>query len=221
MFIAEVRVKVKGMSPLSWGKPLDDEIQKLQNGESRTDAEHRIWPEKFHYNGDGKIIIPMTAVKNMMARVAQYLLIQVPGEGKRTYKQYFEAGIMPIEDAVLNATRDDLKEQHIFVPSDGKSGGSTRVWKSFPLLDSWDAELAFRITEKKITKVVLMEHLERAGLNIGFGRWRPDNKGLYGTFEVGKVDWKTLRDDSPIMDEAAKAKKAAKPRKAAKARVEA
>lgn len=157
--------------------------------ESHADYEARTWRQRCHVNEAGNVIIPPMAFKNCLSEAAKYLSIPIKGQGKATYTKHFEAGVMVTEPVVLPIKRDEVKEEWLYVPSDGRRGGPKRVEKCFPLIHSWTGKVSFMILDDKITEAVFERVLAEAGSFIGIGRFRPRNNGFYGRFAVQNIDW--------------------------------
>jgi len=172
---------IKGMSPYSQSRPvMEDKLPK----ESHDAYEKRTWRERMHSTEDGNVFIPPMALKNCLAECAKYLGIQIPGKGKATYTKHFEAGVMIMEPVVLPIKKEDAKGQWLFVPSDGRRGGSKRVYKCFPIIHQWGGDVRITVLDETITDEVLYQHLEQAGKFIGIGTFRPRNNGYFGRFDV-------------------------------------
>lgn len=124
-----------------------------------------------------------------IAECAKFLSAQIPGKGKATYTKHFEAGVLVMDGLVLPDKRDDVKGEWLFVPSDGRPGGGSRVAKCFGVIPSWKGEVTFHVLDETITEPVFRHHLEEAGRFIGIGRFRPRNRGFYGRFKVVKLKW--------------------------------
>lgn len=176
--------KLKSMSPYSQSQ--HHETEKKEK-ESHSAYEERTWREKCHYDEKGDIYVPPMAFKNCVSEAAKYLSIQIPGKGKATFTKHFEAGIMVKDNTYLGTNIKDMKGERFFVPSDGKRGGPSRVFKFFPVIPEWAADVTFYILDETITLDVFKEHLQEAGKFIGIGRFRPRNNGFYGRFEVVSV----------------------------------
>lgn len=180
------KCRIKSVSPLSFSKHVD--VDKL-NKELPKDYEVRTWREKIHYDNNNDVFIPGSMFKNCLAGSAKFLSMQVPGKGKSTYTKNFEAGIMCVNPVYINIKKDDVKHEWLFVPSDGRRGGTTRVSKCFPLIPNWEGMAEFIIIDSMITEDVFAKHLEEAGNLIGLGRFRPRNNGYYGRFAVESIEW--------------------------------
>lgn len=163
-------------------------VEKLPK-ELPKDYEARTWRERLHANEDGEVFIPPMALKNCLSEVAKFLSIQIPGKGKSTYTKHFEAGVMAVEPVMLGIQKDDVLPEWLFVPSDGRRGGTTRVEKCFPIIHNWTGTASFLVLDETITHDVFIQHLKEAGDFIGLGRFRPRNNGFYGRFRVKQVTW--------------------------------
>src|SRR5690606_11241247 len=158
---------IRGTTPYSQSRPMQTE--KLPK-ESPRDYEERAWRDRIHADADGQVYIPPTAWKNGIAEAAKYLSIQVPGKGKATYTKHFEAGSMVAEPGYVGVHRDAVPGEWIFVPSDGKRGGGSRVWKCFPVISRWSVKVKFFVLDETITEDVFEQHLREMGQFIGLGR---------------------------------------------------
>jgi hypothetical protein len=142
------------------------------------------------------VFIPPMAYKNALAEAAKFLSIRIPGGKSATYTKHFEAGVLAVEPASLNINVADVKSERLFVPSDGRPGGGSRVYKIFPLIQpGWKAEFKFIILDETVlqtsvtdpTKSVFEFVLMRTGQFIGIGRFRPKNRGYYGRFKIEEL----------------------------------
>ena len=157
--------------------------------ETPKDYEIRTWRERCHTDATGRIVIPPMAFKNCLSEIAKYLSVQIPGKGKSTYTKHFEAGVMVLEGITLPITKDEVPGEWLYVPSDGRRGGSKRVPKCFPVISEWKGGVTFHILDDVINEETFMQHLKDAGNFIGIGRFRPRNNGYYGRFAVQSIAW--------------------------------
>lgn len=163
--------------------------------EGHDDYEKRTWMHRLHTK-DGNIFIPGMAFKKCLEETAKYLGIQIPGRGKERFTKNFERGVLVVEDIQLPYTIDDVTEgkngcwgESLFVPADGKPGSGRRVWKTFPVINDWEATVTFYVFDDTITKSVFEDVLQQAGMFTGIGFWRVANRGLKGRFDVVDVQW--------------------------------
>lgn len=180
------RCKLKSVSPYSQGRYHNTE--KLSK-ELHGDYEKRTWKNKLHINDEGNVFIPPMSFANCLKESATYLSISIPGQGKSKYTKHFQAGVMVTESLVLDIKEEDVLPEWVFVPSDGKRGGTTRVEKCFPLIQKWEGTVSFYIFDDIITKEIFEKVLREAGQIIGIGRFRPKNWGYYGRFKVVDIQW--------------------------------
>lgn len=180
------RAHLKSMSPYSQGKFIGE---KKSRDETHADFEKRAWRQRMHVNASGQVFIPPMAFKNCLTEAAKYKSIQIPGKGKATYTKHFRGGVLVFEPLNLGINADDVHGEWLHVPSDGRTGGTTRVEKCFPVIPEWEGVVEFVIGDELIDADVFRQHLEDAGRFIGIGRFRPANNGFYGRFSVESVDW--------------------------------
>jgi hypothetical protein len=186
-------VRLKGVSPYGQSRNYVMDVPK-NDKERPDDYEKRTWRNRLHIMKDGPnaghVFIPPMAFKNCLAEAAKYLSMQVPGKGKATYTKYFEAGtLVDPEPIVLPDIAENVESIWLYVPSDGKRGGSKRVWKCFPIINNWEVDVVFHILEESITEEIFLKHIQEAGRFIGIGFFRPRNNGYYGRFSVEKLTW--------------------------------
>jgi hypothetical protein len=178
--------KLKSISPYSQSKPLQST---REANESLDDLDKRIWRERLNVNEQGFVVIPPMAFKNCIAEAAQYLGEKIPGKRNATWTKHFVAGILVVDELVLKIKREQVESERLFVPADGKRGGGTRVWRTFPLIRDWAGTVIFHIIDETITETPFRNHLEKAGQIIGVGRFRPRQNGFYGRFKVESLAW--------------------------------
>lgn len=190
-----VSCKLVGISPISFSKPIE---AVKEPGESHDAFMERTWRQHLHVASDGSVFVPPGAIKNALARAAQYRGESVPGQGKATWTKHFKAGLMvtnplPLFTQGKNGKpimAEDVEGERLFLPSDCKTGGGSRVWKRYPTIPEWEARhctihLIDQVLCDNTAKV--LEYLECAGQFVGLLRFRPINGGYYGRFVV--EDW--------------------------------
>ena len=155
------------------------------------DYEKRTWKEKAHVDGDGVIFIPPMAFKMCLDSCAKYLSIQIPGKGKSTYTKHFLSGMLCMDPLSTGVNVEDVQGEWINANSDGVRGSGKRVKRCYPVIESWEGDIDFYILDPTLTKKVFEEVLGQAGQFRGIGRFRPENGGFYGRFEVVNTNWET------------------------------
>ena len=170
-----------GKTPIGFSRAITSQ---KRSKEKHDDFETRTWKERAHITEEGELFIPPMALKNCLADIAKYLSETVPGKGKATYTKHFESGIMVYDIMPLGVNIENVDSVRVFVPSDGKRGGGTRVWKTFPIVKDWRVRATVYVTDETIGAEKVQEYLQQAGMFIGMGFWRPRRNGQYGRFVV-------------------------------------
>jgi hypothetical protein len=178
--------KLESVSPYSQSRYYQTEKLEKENAQ---DYEARTWKDRLHTSEDGMVYIPPMAFKNALSEIARFLSVQIPGKGKSTYTKHFEAGVLVMDAVPLGIHKDQVLGEWLFVPSDGKRGGGSRVLKCFPLIKEWKATVTFYVLDETVTPTVFEHHLKEAGSFVGIGRFRPRNNGFYGRFKVVSTKW--------------------------------
>lgn len=187
-----VIASLKSISPYSQSK--NYEVERNQ-GEGHDDYYRRTWRNHMHFDENGIVFMPPTAFKNCLSEAAKYKSISIPGKGKATYTKNFEAGVLVAKPLSLGIHKDEVQFERLYLPADGKRGGSKRVWKYYPLIETWQGDVEFIVIDETVLqiskddnkKTVFEMVLTDAGSYIGIGRFRPRNNGFYGRFEVQKI----------------------------------
>jgi hypothetical protein len=115
---------LKSTSPYSQGRY--HETPK-KDKELHADYEERTWRDKLHTLPEtGQVFIPPMSFAVSIKEAAKYLNIQIPGKGKSTFTKNFDAGIMVTEPLLIDAYKDSVLCEKVFVPADGRRGGRVR-----------------------------------------------------------------------------------------------
>jgi len=189
MRIVTANCHIKSATPIQFGAPI---LTKKLDRESHDDYEKRTWRERAHINAEGKVYIPRMAFTKSLQAAASREGMKIPGKGNATWTKYFASGIMVTNDLVLDMKREDFEEYWLFVPSDGKPGSGTRVWKCFPVVQEWEGIVQYQILDATITREVFKQHLHVAGNFIGVGSFRPQNRGWFGKYRATKIDFEEI-----------------------------
>lgn len=159
------------------------------NKEGPDDFEQRTWREKCHSRDDGHIFIPGMAFKMALDSTAKLLGHKIPGRRNATYTKHFLSGVLVLDDIDLNAKKDEVQGERVYVNADGVRGSGKRVWRTFPVIPSWEADVTFNVADDTITDEVFEEHLRESGKFVGIGRFRPQSGGTKGRYEVISMKW--------------------------------
>lgn len=181
-------VTLASESPYSQSRNYAHEVKRLER-ETPDVYETRTWRNKCHTLPNGHIYIPPMSFKMALDTAAKMLGRQIPGKGKSTYTKFFLSGVLVMEPIELPLTKEEVEMDRIYANSDGIRGSGKRVWRFFPRIDNWKADVPFVILADEITTDVFEEHLRQAGSFVGIGRFRPQSGGYYGRFAVKKIKW--------------------------------
>lgn len=179
------RAHLKSVAPYSQSRYHDTP---RNDKEGHDEYEQRTWRERLSTTPSGQVFIPPMAFKKSLESAASFLSVQIKGRGKATYTKHFKAGILVTEGLTLPVKKDAVPGETFFVHANGRSG--TRVKRTFPVIQTWEGTVQFFVLDDTITEKVFTEHLREAGSFIGIGRFRPENGGFYGRWEVLSVDWR-------------------------------
>lgn len=174
-FVAEL----KGLTPYGQGKNHQEE--KLPQELNDAYAE-RTWRSKLH-SAVGEVYIPPMAFKILLESTAKYLKTPIPGRLKETYTKHYRQGVIIPDPVMLGIRVEDVRYEKVFTWAEPQRRG-TRVWRYFPVIDSWAGILSILAIDDIFTPKVIYEHLNMGGKLVGIGVWRPESSGLWGKFDV-------------------------------------
>lgn len=186
----EMTCKLVGVTPYGQGQAI---VSKKRSGEGHDAFEERTWRERLHVDENDEVFIPAQAVKAALETTARYLSETIPGKGKATYTKHFRSGVQVPDNLPLGIKSEKVEEERLFVPSDGRRGSGSRVWKIFPVIRKWEAPLTLIVLDRILKPDKVSEYLAQAGLFVGVGRWRVENGGQYGRWEAKNVKHRELK----------------------------
>lgn len=174
-----------GCSDLFFSAPVPDE---KKSDETHEQFDARTWRSKVN-NVDGRCFIQPFAIKNGLESAAKRLSMKVPGQGQATYSKLFRQGIMLADKCWLSnegspLLLDSVNPLKLFVPSGGKRGEGSRVWRIFPAAKKWEFDARIYVLDGKIDKERLEKHITEMGMFIGVGAMRVENGGINGRFKL-------------------------------------
>lgn len=178
-----------GLSPYSQSKAHDE--PKANDKETPADYDKRTWRSKAHVDPDTKqVCIPAMGLKMAIAEAAKRLGLKIPGKRNATYGPRILSGVIVPEDISLGIGPDALKEEIVFCNADGRRGSGVRVFRRFPMIDKgWKGSASIMLIDDEIPEAIVERCLAEAGNLIGIGRFRPQNGGYLGRFEVKAIRW--------------------------------
>lgn len=190
MSIQKVTFRMVGQGPILFGKPVHEQ---KKDDESHEDLDRRIWKQRAH-TPNGVLSIPAAAVHKSLTYAGAWLSMKL--SGNKTYTQRLKAGVLaarPYFELTRKGrelTIDDVKEEPLYIPHDGKPGGTKRVWRIFPkLYTDWECVAEFLLTDSLITQEVFERHLIAAGIHDGIGSMRIGRGGPNGHWQPRDVQF--------------------------------
>lgn len=191
----EATVSIRGISPYTQGKVYPIDLKKADD-ETHDEFDARCWRQRAHLNGEGFAVIPGPAIHKALIAAAKFRGERIPGAGAKTWTKRFGAGVMVLEHAVIDprVTADTMDCCVVHVPSDGRPGGSSRVYRRFPIFQAWAAKVKVVVVDGLIDEETFARHMDTAGKFVGIGTHRPSSNspGTNGRFAVDSVAWSDL-----------------------------
>jgi hypothetical protein len=188
-------VVLEGTSNLSFSRYHNAPMETTGSGakkESHREYDERTWRQKMHITEDGLVFIPPMALKSAIEGAARYN--PVKKKGVATWTKHIEAGVMIVDPVVLDGVRAaEVECEDLPMNADGKptrysKGG--KVFRLFPLIRAgWKAKARIIVIDDQIPVEVIEQHLIDGGVFVGIGRWRAENRGLYGRYRVVSKKW--------------------------------
>lgn len=187
-----------GTSPYSQSRHYDKERVPALKDETHNAYELRTWRNRMHVTKAGHVEIPGMAFSNAIKTAAKRQALPVPGKKGQLFGKFFESGVMVPGNLTLPILAEDIESDELFVPSDGRPGGGSRVTKYFPRIMEWSGKVTFQIFDDVIKEDVFLRTLIYSGELIGIGRFRPEKRGFYGRYSVESFEW-IERDETELM----------------------
>lgn len=182
---------ISGISSYSPSRFIDTGLMKP--GEKHNDFDQRIWRQKAHTDADGRIVIPFMSFKKALDGAAKLTPRKIKGRGNQTYGQQFKSGVLLTEPLKLDVLAAEARGETFMCSSTGDARGvGGRVPRTFPMIDEWGGTLQFYVVNPSIDETTFETYLREAGQFIGIGRFRPENGGVNGRFQVASVAWSEL-----------------------------
>jgi len=180
--------RLKSLAPYSASRRTEFDFPK-EVKEKPEAYELRTWKEKAHWTAQGKFFIPAIQFLKALQSTASYLSEKIPGKGQSTWAKNFRAGVTCFtEEGIIvpEYTRENIPMIRVLCDAQGMKGGKggTQVPRVFPQIPSWEGDLSLVIIDSTIEPELLERYMRECGLLNGAGRWRPQNGGLNGRWEV-------------------------------------
>jgi hypothetical protein len=186
MAYGRVKFKVHGKPPgMLQHNPVKTMTRGPKPGAKKIPSEKVEAENGTYKNEAGGIVFPMAAVKKSMMTGAVGHKV-----GRTAVTTMLRNNILDVygpDGDVLwlkltNETGDPIMEYEI--DTRRVVVGNASILRSRPLIPDWYAEFIIEYDDTALSVEVIQKYLERAGLVVGWGGYRPQNSGIFGRFEV-------------------------------------
>lgn len=169
----KVEVKIKGIVPLLQNRFVGEEDE---SASQRTGVVDRSEDWRNALYSDEKIGIyePSEHVWGSMIKAASNF--QIPGRGKKTYKDLIKSGIVLEPDKIPLGKKepDEIDKRPVVIRG-------SRILRQRPMMkEGWKLSFSVNILDEQLQPEVVKRILVHAGKYIGIGDFRP----RFGRFEV-------------------------------------
>lgn len=171
----------------------------MYENESYEAYDQRTYLSHLHVNSDGQVVIPSFAIHDCLVEAARYSGKKIKGARGKTWTQKLESGIAIFDDVLLlneqgeAVTPADADFCDVYCHANGQRGSAKRVFRRYPIIYQWGATFDIHVLDPIITRDELHEFFGIAGLLIGLGRFRPQNRGKNGRFSLTDLTWREDR----------------------------
>ncbi len=124
---------------------------------------------------DGNIYEPALHIKTAMIKAATNY--KIPGQGKKTFKDAFRAGVF-VQPAEIPLNADWVIDERPEVVS------RARISRARPLFKEWSLKFEIEVIDERVGEQLLKQALTEAGLYHGIAERRPE----YGRFDVASFE---------------------------------
>lgn len=174
----KIDVRIAGIAPLlQHRRPFPEE--ELENKpEPRSgipDWEQEAETSKYQLD-DGMLYQPADHLHASMVKAA--VNFQIPGKGKKTFKDLTNAAVVVEPDAIPHELQETVVDKRWVVVN------RARVLRYRPKFEEWALEFSISVLDEQYPAVVVRDVLDWAGKYVGIGDFRP----RFGRFQVTHWD---------------------------------
>jgi hypothetical protein len=182
LLIATMKTTITGLTPLLLNKMSDKEKQSMLDKQMGKGSEknkirnpNQEVEDKIHKMSNGKIGIPIVAVKKAMVEAAPYLEL----EKKLVRGSMF---VLPQDNNLVPIKYSKMVVNEAITRDSGINRTPRTTFR--PEFQDWSCEFTIKYNARQITPDQIINLLKVAGFHVGLGSWRPLTDGVYGTFTV-------------------------------------
>jgi hypothetical protein len=163
-----------------------DQWEKLRGPiHERPDVSHEdaVRAEYHCYrNAEGRCYIPADHIRGALIAAGSFVKAKVGGRSK-SMKTIVAAMFMPVPEQITMPDYDAIDKR-----SAVNRNVKARVITVRPKWTKWEASFVLQVDEDSIAKEAIQQIIEYAGKYVGIGSFRPVNNGLFGRFELTKIE---------------------------------
>lgn len=178
-----VEVTIKGTSPLLMNRhPLPEEDVVITERPG-SPPEHKWEPEfertKYKME-DGKLYQPAVCIHKCMEKAA--LNFQIPGKGKKTYRDMIAAEAFVEPDMIIH------KIQHCVADRRWVRIKTAAIVRTRAKLPEWELDFRIVVVQDQLPEEALNKILQYGSQAVGIGDYRPQKGGPFGRFMIVKFE---------------------------------
>lgn len=184
----KAEITVRGITPYSPSRNYAADVPKLKD-ESADEFDARTWRNHAHVDRQtGLVIIPGDCLGWALKAMSQRRADKIKGKGQQTFTKVFDSCEV-VGNITTGVKLDAVECESFMAHANGRRGTGARVLRRFPIVRTWGGSVSVLFWDDRILEDIFRETASDAGLLVGLGRRRPENKGWFGRFVVDEVKW--------------------------------
>jgi hypothetical protein len=169
----KVEVKIKGVVPLLQNRFVG-EVEESASQKSGVVDHSEDWRNALYFDEKLGVYEPAEHIWGAMIKAA--VNFQIPGKGKKTYKDLMKSAIIIEPDKIPLGKKepDEIDKRPVVIRG-------SRILRERPMMkEGWELSFAIDILDEQLATEVVKKILEYAGRYVGIGDYRP----RFGRFEI-------------------------------------
>lgn len=186
---SQVKIIIRGLSPLLQNNPIQmARMDKSKTSVKRVQPEPEVEAEGTTYRDkNGALYVPSTAIFGCLLNAAMDLKVKGSRKSLGSILKGAILGIADITGVPRQVTVRDLNgnpQTEIDIYSARCVIQRAAVIKHRAMINDWQLEFVVKYASEYAAHSQIIEALERGGIMVGIGDYRPEKKGEFGRFEV-------------------------------------
>jgi hypothetical protein len=173
----KVNIKIKGIVPLLQNRFVG-EIEENSSQRSGVVDYSEDWKEALYFDEKLGVYEPSEHILGAMIQAAKNF--QIPGRGKKTYKDLMKSAIIiePDKIALSKKEPDEIDKRPVVIRG-------SRILRQRPMMkEGWELSFTVNILDEQLPVEVVKRILEHSGRYIGIGDYRP----RFGRFTIEEFE---------------------------------